>query len=68
VAEVDDSGEGEEGADGEATWRREVAAAPFMEWTATGVGWWATGPLGGAVLWAVEGSRAGDEARAIFCF
>jgi hypothetical protein len=39
VAEVDNSGEGEKGADGEATWRREAAAAPFMECTATGVGW-----------------------------
>jgi hypothetical protein len=42
VAEVGDSGEGEEGADGEATWRREAAAAPYMVWTAAGVGWRAT--------------------------
>ena len=42
MAEDDDSGEGEEGADGEATWRREAAAAPDMVWTVAGVGWRAT--------------------------
>jgi hypothetical protein len=39
VAEDDDSREGEEAADGEATWRREAAAVPDMVWTVVGVGW-----------------------------
>jgi hypothetical protein len=39
VAKVDDSGEGEEGPDGEATWWREAAATPFMVWTVAEVGW-----------------------------
>jgi hypothetical protein len=61
VAEFDDSGEGEEGVDGKATWRREATVSPFMVWTVARVRCWATRPLGGAVLWAVERSRVGDE-------
>jgi hypothetical protein len=59
---VDESREGDEGTEDEATYRREVATAPFMAWTVAGVGWWVAEPLvGGAALWVVEGSRAGGE-------
>jgi hypothetical protein len=40
VAEVNVSGEEEEGAKSDATWLREAAAALLMEWMVAGVGWW----------------------------
>jgi hypothetical protein len=59
VAEVDDSGKGEEGEDGEATWRREAVAAPYMVWMVAGAGWRPT-----ERAWAAEVDDSGRRGAA----